>query len=326
MITGNKATDYLVLYSLNDYDLGHVCQLNQYTRNLCKDDTFWLNRTIKRFDPILGDVEQIRNYKEENGFDTWRNYYIDLVNSMENYYENPIKYETRARDDYNRIVHHIKETTKTYVKCYYENATICPLDWLNKDFVDLNHMFRIIIRDNIPLSEEQKRIILTKIFELPWFKINPNSIELFYADYGLQALNTLLTRNSKKIRHEILTNMISTSRGRNNKVFDKLLPYIENSDEILNALFKLIREGYGIEKVDLLLFLDKAVEKGATKADIEKYFESSKGLGNTMDIPEEESYDENMNRVKKYIKKMKFDKLGLHFKVKNIQTKFIQKY
>ena len=65
MLTGNKNTDYEVLYNLDDYNLGDMCQVNQYTRELCANDVFWMNRTLRRFTPIFGTVEAIKVIKNK---------------------------------------------------------------------------------------------------------------------------------------------------------------------------------------------------------------------------------------------------------------------
>lgn len=305
MFTGNKDTDYEILYNLNDHDLGHTCQINHYTRELCKNDTFWMNRTLRRFFPIL-NAEELKNYKHQNGFETWRSYYIDLVNSMENYYQDPIKNETRDRDDYNKIVNYIWVNTRKYSKCYETETPNCSIEWLQKDFIDLNHMFNVLLDTHF--TEEQKWELIIKIFDVVWFKINPISIESFYSAYGGRAVDVLIKKNSKEVRHDILSNMLIVSADDNNIIFDKIFPYIESPSEILDPLFERIREGYGMEKKDIVLFLDKAVEKGSSKGDIEHFYEFSKGFGGRLEEYEEESYDDAMRVVNKYLKNMKIGK------------------
>jgi hypothetical protein len=116
-LTGDKNTDYEVLYNLNDYDLGNMCKVNQYTRDLCKNDTFWMNRVMKRFIPIFGNLEEIKEYKEKYNFQSWRNYYIDLIDAIERYYENEILFEIREnqkderRDDFMILIDYINMNT-----------------------------------------------------------------------------------------------------------------------------------------------------------------------------------------------------------------------
>ena len=107
MLTGDKNTDYEVLYNLNDYDLGNMCQVNKYTQELCGNDTFWMNRTLTRFTPIFGTIEEIKKYKEQNNFNTWRKYYIDLVDFMEKFYQDTN--ENIVRNDYDKIANYISK-------------------------------------------------------------------------------------------------------------------------------------------------------------------------------------------------------------------------
>lgn len=61
-----------------------MCQTNKYSRELCRNDIFWMNRTLKKFTQVLkGDI---RKYKEIYS-KTCREYYIDLINFMEKVYE-----------------------------------------------------------------------------------------------------------------------------------------------------------------------------------------------------------------------------------------------
>ena len=41
-LSGNKQTDYEILYKLSDYELGKMCQTNKYSRELCRNDIFWI--------------------------------------------------------------------------------------------------------------------------------------------------------------------------------------------------------------------------------------------------------------------------------------------
>ena len=317
MLTGNKNTDYEVLYNLDDYNLGNMCQVNQYTRELCANDVFWMNRTLRRFTPIFGTVEAIKNYKEQNNFNTWRKYYIDLVNFMENFYQVPNK--NINRDDHSKIAHYITEKTEKYAYCYETSKSDCPLDWLKQDFIDLNQMLDSIL--NQDKEVEQKRELVLKIFNIPHFKINEVNIETFYNTFGLEAIN-ILNKNSKDIRKAILRNLLIVPGDDTLLSFEKVFPYIETHDEILEVLFDIIKQGYGIEKTDINLFLEYAVKKGANKQDIEKYFESNKGFGKSLEDYEEESYEESMSIVKKYIKKMKNSKNDkLDAIIKKLQTK-----
>jgi hypothetical protein len=68
-ILGNKNVDYEILHKLSDRDLVSICKIDKYYRTLCSDDIFWMNRTLKRFSFILGDIKTIKKYKKNQ---TWK--------------------------------------------------------------------------------------------------------------------------------------------------------------------------------------------------------------------------------------------------------------
>lgn len=83
-MTGNKDTNLSILERLNDTDLANVCQVNREAKKLCNDENFWLKRTLNKFRE-LGSLDKLKEYK---GNRTWKEYYIFLINFLENYYEN----------------------------------------------------------------------------------------------------------------------------------------------------------------------------------------------------------------------------------------------
>src|SRR5207248_2696332 len=76
----------------------------------------------------------------------WRSYYIDLVNYIENYYQNPIKYGKR-REDYDKIVNYIMQNTERYRDM--------PEKWA-EDFINLNAIF------------DERTDKVRKILDIPW--------------------------------------------------------------------------------------------------------------------------------------------------------------
>lgn len=92
--TGNKDVDYKILQMLDDKELGKICSTNSYMKILCSDEHFWRNRTVNKFGEYLGDVDQLRQYKENNQIDSWRNFYISLVNTVEKMKEGIFNFTT----------------------------------------------------------------------------------------------------------------------------------------------------------------------------------------------------------------------------------------
>ena len=82
--TGNKQTDLIVLAQLDDVSLGRMCQTNQYFKELCRNEDFWRNRTLVRFGTAIprNIMDKIRDEKDL----TWREYYIRLVDFLEQVY------------------------------------------------------------------------------------------------------------------------------------------------------------------------------------------------------------------------------------------------
>ncbi len=122
-ITGVKDLDFKILMSLDDKELGNICQANKYINSLCKDNIFWLNRIQLKFGRNVEDIKNIsrflktRNYiktyiwiKEKDEIldkffsdiifpipnDTWMNLYTQAANIVqsveyhEQYFIDPI--------------------------------------------------------------------------------------------------------------------------------------------------------------------------------------------------------------------------------------------
>jgi hypothetical protein len=83
---GNKDIDRTILLALDDYDLANICKTNQYFRLLCSEESLWKTKTLRRFGPYLGDITEIKKYMEEYSFQTWRSYYISLIDFLEGKY------------------------------------------------------------------------------------------------------------------------------------------------------------------------------------------------------------------------------------------------
>ena len=61
-LSGIKDIDLKILQELEDTDFDKVCSVNKYVKKLCDDETFWLNRLMRKM-----DIEEIRDIKEDNG-------------------------------------------------------------------------------------------------------------------------------------------------------------------------------------------------------------------------------------------------------------------
>lgn len=83
MLTGQKNIDFSIIMHLEDHELAKVCIANKYVKSLCDDDTFWMNRTIQKFeiDEKLGTEPEwqssfiLRQIKEYLLFKNWKEFY-----------------------------------------------------------------------------------------------------------------------------------------------------------------------------------------------------------------------------------------------------------
>ncbi|GAG92810.1 unnamed protein product, partial [marine sediment metagenome] len=74
--TGDKDTDLIILNKLSDNDLVNVCSVNKYVNKLCQNESFWLNRTVKKFGKYLGKALTIK--KNSPPGIKWKDYYLWL--------------------------------------------------------------------------------------------------------------------------------------------------------------------------------------------------------------------------------------------------------
>ena len=64
-LTGIKDTDLLILQRLDDKDLTNLCQVNSYTRSLCANENFWINRLVNNYGQlILSKKQSTESYKD----------------------------------------------------------------------------------------------------------------------------------------------------------------------------------------------------------------------------------------------------------------------
>lgn len=291
MVLTSKDTDYQILYRLNDYDLGHMCQTNPYFRSLCSDDIFWMNRTVNRFHSILGDVENMRTYK---GNQTWRNYYISLVNKIENYYNYDSDYPESK--DWNIIRDEIVKRTNGYIECYQSSKPNCSLEWTNADFVNIGKIFWTIVKAK-RLSNEEQLKLFDSLLDNPNFKITKFK---FSSSVKERAVKLLLNKRKLDqdilhiLRHDILRNGIHYSADSVKKIFANI--------EAKNIV-ELIENYIYYHKIYAPVLILLLALLGWTEAHFIRYYETLReqayfniGYGN------DKNYQDNLKVIRKYIK------------------------
>lgn len=173
----DKNVNYLILEKLNDRELGKVCQTNQAMRELCKNDMFWKKRFITRFSQAIPNYEKMflkrqegfsqpdaktkmskfkslfsrRNKKSKVEDYTWRKYYIDIVNWLENYYKEDVMI---TGDDIVSLADFMTVKTLEYLKCFLsdDNGTKRCGEFKNIDLLEP----RVVIAegDDLNLQDE----------------------------------------------------------------------------------------------------------------------------------------------------------------------------
>ena len=76
LLTGIVNIDKQILNKLSDDVLSIACQTNRLAREICNDDSFWLNRTLNYYGNALGPADKIR--EDYLSGRSWQQYYQDL--------------------------------------------------------------------------------------------------------------------------------------------------------------------------------------------------------------------------------------------------------
>lgn len=79
--TGLPSTDVMILEQLSDEDLLSTCMVNHYVNDLCRNEYFWMRRTVDKYGKVLGDATTIaEKYKPASV--TWKDYYIWITDIL----------------------------------------------------------------------------------------------------------------------------------------------------------------------------------------------------------------------------------------------------
>ena len=165
-LTGDKNLNFLILNKLSDYELGKICQVNKYTKDLCDDETFWINRIEKIFKL---DSETKLKAKEFFEFDTWKELYIYLVEKFNDYYDDIVDYFI---DELKRYISYKPEIDKLF------NLITYPI-WVNKKLYkreEKRKKFLLAYTYNVNGIIE---IFLNELFDTPHSKYYNDNVKEF---------------------------------------------------------------------------------------------------------------------------------------------------
>ena len=280
-ITGDKNTDFIVLSNLNDYDLARVCRVNKYTRDLCQNENFWMNRTIKRFSQFSSDINADRIKLNLS----WKKFYVKLVDILEWLYSNrdirslfsgggpPGR---RRQIEIPQIFLNISKLVEDQTD-QFENAII------NKDF-------------------NKAREILNRDF------VNPNR---FFSEEGMgrdqeiksddKVLN-IITKDERFKPTVILANSFDFAIEQTHLLMKYILPLL-TWKQILDAVFNAVSNDISLDKPSL--YLKYAVSMGAKKSDIKKYLDNVDIISKSSDSDGHHFQKQKLKDIKNFLSKMK---------------------
>lgn len=187
--TGNRDVDLMILTEIKDKDLANICHTNSYFRSLCRDEQFWIRKTYKRFGNFLGDVLIKENIKN---FNSWKAYYINLVDNIEKMYNNYFFFTTRQspgsimkfiiipdnRKDLLKIWTEMWKNSEDLADAVHSNKYEKVLKLLKKDFVNPNRS-PVIGEEFVEIFLNDDRLRLDGIIIiLLYTKIDKNIAEL----------------------------------------------------------------------------------------------------------------------------------------------------
>jgi hypothetical protein len=95
-LSGDPATDILILLELSDQDLINVCATDKYINNLCNNESFWLNKVLSKFG-LLGKGPDIKMRYMPTGT-SWKEYYLWLSGLL----DGPVEIARYVADENNR--------------------------------------------------------------------------------------------------------------------------------------------------------------------------------------------------------------------------------
>ena len=188
-ITGNKETDFIVLSNLNDDDLARLCSVNKYTRDLCRDENFWMNRTIKRFNRFSTNINSDRN---KLGM-TWKGFYFYLISALEHIYHSIYgieQFRWKGQKAYSEILKNINKLVEVQT-LELDNAIlnknfIRAKEILKRDFVNPNALHQDL-RMNNKVKYDLKYITKNLEILLNDSRFDPaNYLAVNFVTHGLQ--------------------------------------------------------------------------------------------------------------------------------------------
>ena len=303
---GIKDLNFKIFQELNDKDLMKLASVNKELNHLCKDETFWMNRTIKKFGYILDGAEEMRKYKEINNKEniSWKEYYINLVKFVDKIYSTPDHYseletymeslEIEPFDDKLIIYQYIYYTTYDIQENYIMKLIERRDDrWMDDPFIDISKLFFHITGDFLD-DKETLLFLLDKLLDRDNFKLTRDVVSDITGMIGKEGLDLVLKK--RKLQYIPINDLdlVNYEYGDSDTNLQLIVGYMCKED-ILYSLFNSFHYFYG--NVEILL--NSAINKGATASQIIKSMELI-----PMDTDNIENHVENLDAVKDVLQNM----------------------
>lgn len=238
-LTRVKDTDYEIMYKLSDKTLGRLCSTHPHFRKLCKNDTFWRNRTVMRYGKYLGGLEGLNRYRLLYRYPNWRIYYIEIVD----YFQHLNVYhlmDTRGREDLKILTEIYDKNTEALMREFISNYNRDKWEDMLEETVLINPnemLARLTLnRENIDIFDY--------LLDFPDERINPN------------VLLTRLLKAEPTWDIRILTNKIlQDPRIELDKLILSIVEFVNNlsfGDEdfsVLNQFLDYVRKEKGVPQL-----------------------------------------------------------------------------
>lgn len=296
-----KDLDTLILLELNDEDLGKICSTSLHFRNICKDENFWRQRTIKRFGKYLGEIEKIKIYKEQmflisSKNNTWIEYYKYLVVHIKEMYKRGEQYYFDLKNDGSKsdekkwrkyfksnyvfpkyspsTLEHI-EDLKILEKIFYTNTEKLRdgnnnwKDLIKLELINPNELLGGVEKLEYLINSGDTRIDLSyknniALSNTVWEEeINQELVNLILKDKKVDPNIALPILLSGKKIENILTDPRITKDGLKGSVFKAVYEYQLEVDEKMMKVFMwiILREGGSEDLKDVLRDLETDLEE-----------------------------------------------------------------
>ena len=275
MFTPVRDLNLKILSELNDKELGRMCQTNQYAKELCRNEDFWRNRTLKKFRPIFTDRELFDLFKTFNK--SWRNFYIILIDVAEKLSENLNMNLYGAINNYK-----IKISNYMSQKSWEIADKLLKKQMDIKELKDIDFISPSALIENVRYEDKDLAALL--------FLYYADDKRIYISSIGVGLLRLILDTTKGESGKEYIEELVGKlSEGRRRSLFEEICRvvahYYDDYDpsyileklsenmswEELLELYVYLSIRYSLKKELNFYIYNLALQKGATLQDIQDF-------------------------------------------------------